>query len=55
VDGDIVFAASVGAVDAVVDVVGAWGARVMREAILQAVRSAESIAGIPSLSEYASG
>jgi hypothetical protein len=27
----------------------------MREAILQAVRSAESIAGIPSLSEYASG
>jgi L-aminopeptidase/D-esterase-like protein len=55
VDGDIVFAASVGAVDAVVDVVGAWGARVMREAILRAVRSAESIAGIPSLSEYASG
>ena len=55
VDGDIVFVASVGAVDAVVDVVGAWGARVMREAILQAVRSAESIAGIPSLSEYASG
>jgi L-aminopeptidase/D-esterase-like protein len=55
VDGDVVFAASVGAVDAVVDVVGAWGARAMREAILRAVRSAEGIPGIPSLSEYAPG
>ena len=55
VDGDVVFAASVGAVDAVVDVVGAWGARAMQEAILRAVRSAESVPGIPSLSEYAGG
>jgi L-aminopeptidase/D-esterase-like protein len=55
VDGDIVFAASVGVVEAVVDVVGAWGARAMREAILRAVRSAEGIPGIPSVSEYAGG
>ena len=55
VDGDVVFAASVGALDAVVDVVGAWGARAMQEAILRAVRSAKGVPGIPSLSEYASG
>jgi len=53
VDGDVVFAASVGALDAVVDVVGAWGARAMQEAILRAVRSAKGVPGIPSLSEYA--
>jgi L-aminopeptidase/D-esterase-like protein len=55
VDGDVVFAASVGGVDAPTDVVGAWGARVMQEAILRAVRSAESVPGIPSASEYESG
>ncbi|HEV2093942.1 MAG TPA: P1 family peptidase [Rubrobacter sp.] len=53
VDGDVVFAASVGTVDAVVDVIGAWGARAMQEAILRAVRSAKGIPGIPSISEYA--
>ncbi len=53
VDGDVVFAASVGTLDAVVDVVGAWGARAMQEAILRAVRFAEGIPGIPSISEYA--
>jgi L-aminopeptidase/D-esterase-like protein len=53
VDGDVVFAASVGAVEALVDVVGAWGARVMQGAILRAVRSAVGIPGIPSISEYA--
>jgi L-aminopeptidase/D-esterase-like protein len=53
VDGDVVFAASVGAVEALVDVVGAWGARVMQVAILRAVRSAVGIPGIPSISEYA--
>jgi L-aminopeptidase/D-esterase-like protein len=53
VDGDVVFAASVGAVEALVDVVGAWGARVMQVAILRAVRSAVGISGIPSISEYA--
>jgi L-aminopeptidase/D-esterase-like protein len=54
VDGDVVFAASVGAVDAMTDVVGAWGARVMQEAILRAVRAAEGVPGIPSASEYVS-
>ncbi len=55
VDGDVVFAASVGGVEAATDVVGAWGARVMQEAILRAVRAAESVPGIPSASEYANG
>jgi L-aminopeptidase/D-esterase-like protein len=54
VDGDVVFAASVGGVDASTDVVGAWGARVMQEAILRAVRRAEGVPGIPSVSEYKS-
>ena len=54
VDGDVVFAASVGEVEAATDVVGAWGARVMQEAILRAVRSAEGAPGIPSISEYQS-
>jgi len=54
VDGDVVFAASVGGVDAATDVVGAWGARVMQEAILRAVRRAEGVPGIPSVSEYES-
>jgi L-aminopeptidase/D-esterase-like protein len=51
VDGDVVFAASVGGVDGVTDIVGAWGARVMQEAILRAVRAAEGVPGIPSASE----
>jgi L-aminopeptidase/D-esterase-like protein len=54
VDGDVVFAASVGDVDAATDVVGTWGARVMQEAILRALRSAEGVPGIPSASEYTS-
>jgi hypothetical protein len=29
-----------------------WGARAMQEAILHAVRTAEGVQGIPSLSEY---
>jgi L-aminopeptidase/D-esterase-like protein len=52
VDGDLVFAASVGEVEAATDIVGAWGARVMQEAIVRAVQTAEGVAGIPSLSEY---
>jgi L-aminopeptidase/D-esterase-like protein len=55
VDGDVVFAASVGGAEAATDVVGAWGARVMQEAILRAVRMAESTPGIPSASEYGNG
>jgi L-aminopeptidase/D-esterase-like protein len=48
VDGDIVFAASTGEVEAVPDVVGAWGARVIEEAIVRAVRAAEGLHGIPA-------
>jgi L-aminopeptidase/D-esterase-like protein len=51
VDGDVVFAASIGEVDAPTDVIGAWGARVMQEAIVRAVRAAEGVPGIPSASE----
>ena len=50
-DGDVAFAVSVGEVDAATDVVGAWGARVMQEAILSAIRAAKGVPGIPSLSE----
>jgi L-aminopeptidase/D-esterase-like protein len=52
VDGDVAFAASVGDVEAATDVIGAWGARVMQEAILRAVRAAKGVPGIPSVSEY---
>jgi L-aminopeptidase/D-esterase-like protein len=52
VDGDVVFAASAGEVDAATDLVGAWGARAMQEAILRAVRAAEGVPGIPALSEH---
>ncbi|HET7478891.1 MAG TPA: P1 family peptidase [Rubrobacteraceae bacterium] len=55
VDGDVVFAASVGEVEAVPDVVGAWGAHVMQEAILRAVREAEGVAGIPSVKDHQRG
>jgi L-aminopeptidase/D-esterase-like protein len=54
VDGDVVFAASIGEIDTATDLVGAWGARVMQEAILRAVRAAEGIPGTPSTSEYGS-
>jgi L-aminopeptidase/D-esterase-like protein len=39
VDGDVVFSASAGEVETAPDVVGAWGARMMQEAILRAIRS----------------
>ncbi len=51
VDGDVVFAASTGGVEAATDVVGAWGARVMQRAIVRAVREAEGLGGIPAVSE----
>ncbi len=51
VDGDVVFAASVGESEIPTDVVGAWGARVMRTAILRAVRLARGIAGVPGLAD----
>ncbi|WP_041329050.1 P1 family peptidase [Rubrobacter xylanophilus] len=52
VDGDLVFAASVGGeVDAATDVVGAWAARVVAESVLRAVREAKGVPGIPSASD----
>ncbi|HEX2741134.1 MAG TPA: P1 family peptidase [Rubrobacter sp.] len=48
VDGDVAFAASTGGVEVAPDVVGAWGARVMQEAIVRAVLAAEGIADLPS-------
>ncbi len=49
VDGDIAFAASLGEVETTPDIVGAWGAKAVAEAVMRAVRSAESVAGIPGL------
>jgi L-aminopeptidase/D-esterase-like protein len=67
IDGDTVFAVSVGglptgettggspegpvAVEASPDVVGAWGARVVAEAIVRAVLSAKGTPGLPGASE----
>jgi len=48
VDGDVVFAASTGGVETVPDVVGAWGARMIEESIVRAVRAAEGMYGIPA-------
>jgi L-aminopeptidase/D-esterase-like protein len=48
VDGDVVFAASTGGVEAAPDVVGSWGARVLEEAIVRAVLAAEGVAGLPA-------
>jgi len=48
VDGDVVFAASTGRVEVAPDVVGAWGARVIEEAIVRAVLAAEGVAGLPA-------
>ncbi len=55
VDGDVVFAASAGEVPAAVDVVGVWGARMMRESVLRAVRAATGVTGIPAVSELDHG
>ncbi len=55
VDGDVVFAASVGEIDTAPDVVGAWGARAMQEAILGAIRSATGFPGVPSHTEHVTG
>ena len=51
VDGDLVFAAALGEVEATTDVVGAWGARVLSEAVLRAVNAAKGLPGLPSVSE----
>ena len=54
VDGDVVFAASVGTVEVAPDVVGAWGARVLEEAIVRAVLAAEGVAGLPAARDVTS-
>ena len=51
VDGDVVFAASVGRLEVATDIVGVWGARVMQEAIVRAVREAEGTVELPSVRE----
>jgi L-aminopeptidase/D-esterase-like protein len=51
VDGDIVFAAGTGEVEAAPDIVGAWGARVIEEAIVRAVLAAEGTDEIPAARE----
>lgn len=48
-DGDSIYAMSVGEVEADLDMVGTLAAQVMAEAILQAVRHAESAYGLPAL------
>ncbi len=69
VDGDVVFAASVGepadgagenldgpvAVAAAPDIVGAWGARVVAEAIVRAVLSAKGLPDLPAAAEIGRG
>ncbi len=56
-DGDVIFAASIGGPDgragvvAAPDVVGAWGTRVLEEAVLRGVRSATGVPGLPAVSE----
>jgi L-aminopeptidase/D-esterase-like protein len=54
VDGDVVFAASTGKVEVAPDVVGAWGARVLEEAIVRAVLAAEGVAGLPAARDVTS-
>lgn len=47
-DGDLVFAAATGEVAATPDLVGALGAALLEEAVRNAVRHAEGVAGIPA-------
>ena len=55
VDGDVVFAAAVGDEEVATDVVGAWGARVISEAVLRAIRFARGTHDLPSASEVGQG
>jgi L-aminopeptidase/D-esterase-like protein len=48
VDGDIVFAAGTGEIETAPDIVGAWGARVIEDAIVRAVLAAEGSKDIPA-------
>jgi L-aminopeptidase/D-esterase-like protein len=55
VDGDVVFAAAVGDEEVATDVVGAWGARVISEAVLRAIRFARGRHDLPAASEVEQG
>ena len=50
-DGDTIFALATGEKNADVNIVGAFGAEVFAQAVLRAVRTAESAAGLPSAGE----
>jgi L-aminopeptidase/D-esterase-like protein len=50
-DGDTIFALATGEKKADVNIVGAFGAEVFAQAVLRAVRTAESAAGLPSAGE----
>jgi L-aminopeptidase/D-esterase-like protein len=52
-DGDTIFALATGERQADVNIVGAFAAEVFSQAILQAVRSAQPAAGLPSISSLA--
>jgi L-aminopeptidase/D-esterase-like protein len=49
VDGDIVFALSLGALEADINALGVAAAEAVAEAILRAVKSARSMGGLPGL------
>jgi L-aminopeptidase/D-esterase-like protein len=49
VDGDTVFALATGELPANVNAIGAFAAEVMAESILSAVRTAQTIAGLPAV------
>ena len=55
VDGDVVFAAAVGDEEVATDVVGAWGARVISEAVLRAIGFARGTHDLPAASEVGQG
>ena len=54
-DGDVVFALGTGAVPADLNRVGALAALVMSQAVVNAVRAAESLGGLPACSRPAPG
>ena len=48
-DGDTIFALSTGKKKANVNIVGAFAAQVVQQAILNAIQAAESLGGVPSV------
>jgi L-aminopeptidase/D-esterase-like protein len=54
-DGDTIFVLATGAQDADVNVVGAYAAEVVAEAIVRGVRAAESAGGLPAHRDLAAG